>query len=126
MMAVIKPPLKGGRGENCVLLLPAGYSQQGCSADTAAWGLCTGGASSDRPLLSSSLAVCYLLKSNISPDLCNEDGLTALHQVRHNRQNAPCFISSLSENREALPHCAGERAEIKPVSCCTQGFVPCW
>ncbi|NXR82041.1 PP16B inhibitor, partial [Pycnonotus jocosus] len=24
--------------------------------------------------------VCYLLKSNISPDLCNEDGLTALHQ----------------------------------------------
>ncbi|XP_039584063.1 protein phosphatase 1 regulatory inhibitor subunit 16B [Passer montanus] len=26
--------------------------------------------------------VCYLLKSNISPDLCNEDGLTALHQVR--------------------------------------------
>uniref|UniRef100_U3JSZ8 Protein phosphatase 1 regulatory subunit 16B n=1 Tax=Ficedula albicollis TaxID=59894 RepID=U3JSZ8_FICAL len=25
--------------------------------------------------------VCYLLKSNISPDLCNEDGLTALHQV---------------------------------------------
>ncbi|TFK05980.1 GTP-binding protein 5 [Platysternon megacephalum] len=24
--------------------------------------------------------VCYLLKNNISPDLCNEDGLTALHQ----------------------------------------------
>ncbi|PKU33374.1 protein phosphatase 1 regulatory inhibitor subunit 16b isoform x2 [Limosa lapponica baueri] len=24
--------------------------------------------------------MCYLLKSNISPDLCNEDGLTALHQ----------------------------------------------
>ncbi|KAM9371963.1 protein phosphatase 1 regulatory inhibitor subunit 16B isoform 1-T1 [Phaethornis superciliosus] len=24
--------------------------------------------------------VCYLLKSNVSPDLCNEDGLTALHQ----------------------------------------------
>ncbi|MBN3298112.1 PP16B inhibitor, partial [Amia calva] len=24
----------------------------------------------------------YLLKNNVSPDLCNEDGLTALHQVR--------------------------------------------
>uniref|UniRef100_A0A8D0GUZ2 Protein phosphatase 1 regulatory inhibitor subunit 16B n=1 Tax=Sphenodon punctatus TaxID=8508 RepID=A0A8D0GUZ2_SPHPU len=24
--------------------------------------------------------VCYLLKNNINPDLCNEDGLTALHQ----------------------------------------------
>lgn len=23
----------------------------------------------------------YLLKNNVSPDLCNEDGLTALHQV---------------------------------------------
>ncbi|KAH0619086.1 hypothetical protein JD844_018734, partial [Phrynosoma platyrhinos] len=27
-----------------------------------------------------SLAVCYLLNNNFSPDLCNEDGLTALHQ----------------------------------------------
>lgn len=27
------------------------------------------------------LPVRYLLKNNVSPDLCNEDGLTALHQV---------------------------------------------
>ncbi|KAG9340649.1 hypothetical protein JZ751_021205 [Albula glossodonta] len=27
------------------------------------------------------LNVRYLLKNNVSPDLCNEDGLTALHQV---------------------------------------------
>ena len=39
------------------------------------------GACSDLALLFL-FAVCYLLKSNISPDLCNEDGLTALHQVR--------------------------------------------
>lgn len=28
------------------------------------------------------LAVRYFLKNKVSPDLCNEDGLTALHQVR--------------------------------------------
>lgn len=33
----------------------------------------------------------YLLKNNVSPDLCNEDGLTALHQVRFTR----CICSSL-------------------------------
>lgn len=27
-------------------------------------------------------SVRYLLRNNVSPDLCNEDGLTALHQVR--------------------------------------------
>lgn len=29
-----------------------------------------------------SVAVRYFLKNKVSPDLCNEDGLTALHQVR--------------------------------------------
>lgn len=33
----------------------------------------------------------YLLKNNVSPDLCNEDGLTALHQVR-----MPNSVMSLS------------------------------
>lgn len=32
-------------------------------------------------LLSPSIAVRYFLKNKVSPDLCNEDGLTALHQV---------------------------------------------
>lgn len=32
-------------------------------------------------LLSFHLAVRYFLKNKVSPDLCNEDGLTALHQV---------------------------------------------
>jgi hypothetical protein len=32
-------------------------------------------------LLSLPFAVRYFLKNKVSPDLCNEDGLTALHQV---------------------------------------------
>ncbi|CAB1418686.1 unnamed protein product [Pleuronectes platessa] len=28
----------------------------------------------------------YLLRNNVSPDLCNEDGLTALHQDVHEEQ----------------------------------------
>lgn len=32
-------------------------------------------------LLALPLAVRYFLKNKVSPDLCNEDGLTALHQV---------------------------------------------
>lgn len=37
-----------------------------------------------------SVAVRYFLKNKVSPDLCNEDGLTALHQVRPGSP-APCF-----------------------------------
>lgn len=33
-------------------------------------------------LLYPPIAVRYFLKNKVSPDLCNEDGLTALHQVR--------------------------------------------
>lgn len=36
-----------------------------------------------------SLAVRYFLKNKVSPDLCNEDGLTALHQVRPGWQGPP-------------------------------------
>lgn len=39
-----------------------------------------------------SVAVRYFLKNKVSPDLCNEDGLTALHQVRPGplESPAPC------------------------------------
>ena len=47
----------------------------------------------------------YLLKNNVGPDLCNEDGLTALHQVRHTTHTvlsvlSPacfCFLNGSSE-----------------------------
>lgn len=36
-----------------------------------------------------SVAVRYFLKNKVSPDLCNEDGLTALHQVRPGPLESP-------------------------------------
>lgn len=101
-------------------------------------------------LLSPSLTVCYLLKSNISPDLCNEDGLTALHQVRRGRRSqlpARHFFPLPSEQtcrggqkQTAISFCCsvkavklhhvvlvilflGEQTEIKPFSCCIPDFV---
>uniref|UniRef100_A0A3Q2WKW6 Protein phosphatase 1, regulatory subunit 16B n=1 Tax=Haplochromis burtoni TaxID=8153 RepID=A0A3Q2WKW6_HAPBU len=38
----------------------------------------------------------YLLRNNVSPDLCNEDGLTALHQVRLSVSTCPSLCPSLT------------------------------
>lgn len=69
------------------MLLAAHYLSIGSKQDHLCWGLgegvllgshkCVTGTS----LLSLPLAVRYFLKNKVSPDLCNEDGLTALHQV---------------------------------------------
>lgn len=93
--------------------------------------------------------MCYLLKSNVSPDLCNEDGLTALHQVRHGRRLPAalhCHVLPSEQicqgkQRALVFHffCAvkaaklhydvlvilflGEQTEMKHFSCCIPDFV---
>lgn len=105
------------------------------------------GGCSDSPL--SFLAVCYLLKSNISPDLCNEDGLTALHQVRRGRssqlpESSCCLLSPPARVQQGgllyviffcsvkavkLHHVVlaiwflGEQTEIKPFCCYIPDFI---
>ncbi|CAL8380511.1 unnamed protein product [Boreogadus saida] len=44
-------------------------------------------------LIGSSGWVRYLLKNNVGPDLCNEDGLTALHQPLGQRKPPQCLAS---------------------------------
>jgi hypothetical protein len=47
------------------------------------------------------LAVRYLLMEGVSPDVTNEDGLTALHQVR---LQAMCFLFHLHVFSFAVLH----------------------
>lgn len=42
----------------------------------------------------------YLLRNNVSPDLCNEDGLTALHQVRPTLWQGTEILWSLRQEYE--------------------------
>lgn len=59
------------------------------------------------------VAVRYFLKNKVSPDLCNEDGLTALHQVRPGWQGslAPCSPPGQVPHLPALscPEASGGR-----------------
>lgn len=75
-------------------------------------------------------AVRQFLASGVSPDLCNEDGLTALHQVRR-RRSVTLFGDTGVKRRIPVTHwghavtpprCPNPPRFLSPSQCCIDDF----